>query len=121
LGILERKYEGKENEIFIWMDIFSVKQPPNLTDPGWFQKGLHDLIGNCKQGRVVIFDNWKEPRPMLRSWCVWEIFGAAKMNKSLDIIMTRKQEKSFVDGISNDFGTVLNILKIIDTQKAKAF
>ena len=38
LGILERKYEGKENEIFIWMDIFSVKQPPNLTDPSWFKK-----------------------------------------------------------------------------------
>ncbi len=45
---------------------------------------------------------------MLRPWYSWGVYGAARMNKSLYFVMATRQEKPFVDGISNDFGVVLN-------------
>ena len=120
------------DQVFIWMDIFCANQP-KLTDPfsakelmsiryDLLTKGLHHAIATFER-KVIVFDDWKNPAPLKRAWCVWEVFGVALAGQELNIAMPPQQEDAFIAAFKaqQDFGDILNSLAAIDVQSAKCF
>ena len=116
--------------VFIWMDIFCANQP-KLAVPlsqeelmklryDMLTRGLHLAISRFER-KVIVFDDWKNPAPLKRAWCVWEVFGVAIAGHELQIAMTLGQEDSFLSAfkIQKDFDDILSSLAAIDMQSAK--
>lgn len=136
LNALDNYFENEPSidreNAYIWIDIFCANQP-KLTDPmsgedltklryGLLTKGLHHAISKF-DGKVIVFDDWKNPTPLQRAWCIWEIFGVAVVGQDLDIAMTPQQEDEFVSALQKqaEFGDIMNSLARIDVQRADCF
>ena len=121
--------------VFVWMDIFCANQP-KLTDPLSQQelmqlrydsltKGLHHAITRFER-KVIVFDDWKNPAPLQRAWCVWEVFGVALAGHELDIAMNKQQENGYLSALlgvdeNHQFGDIMRSLVGINVEHAECF
>jgi len=125
--------------VYIWLDILCVNQP--LTNPqdarGMKEKvaaerktlltsGLHDAIAQFDE-ILIMFDSWLNPHCLTRAWCVWEIYGAAISEKTMNIVFDELQAGAMLDALGDEgedgtnrpWDVLLEALSDLDLRKMK--
>ena len=96
------------NKEYVWLDVFCANQPllslqaktraelkRRKTYENALTHGLHQAIANFDN--VLLFlKNWKNPAPLKRAWCIWEVFGVVRAKKSLDVALTEAEFQEVV-------------------------
>lgn len=112
VGALKHYYKLHERDAskeYVWLDIFCVNQPVLSKEAqtlkekrrrrkyeAYLTEGLHRAIANFDN--VVLFlKDWKNPKPLKRAWCVWEVFGLVLANKKLEVAVTEDEYKEIVE------------------------
>ena len=120
-----KKSHFPNEPLFLWLDIFIINQhaehQKNLP-PEFFKTTFHTAIETI--GRVaLIADKVNDPMPLKRSWCVWEVYGAAKSsNVKLDVVVMPEEVERFRQGVFNDEDWVfISVFGNINIAKAEAF
>jgi len=130
---LELEFQGQNlNKVFVWVDFISANQPlltnsdRNLDEAvvqdrmDLLNHGLHEAIKHFDD-RLVFFDKWKDPKPLKRSWCVWEIFGSIREDKRIRAIFPPGQDQDFLEILLADPEKIMQKVSDIDTRRASCF
>ena len=102
---------------YIWFDICTVNQHvwKNID----FQTTFKDAVGDIGH-TMLILAPWKNPIPLRRSWCLWEIHSTIETGSKLEVVLPKSQEDDFIDTLLNDFDEIMKNLCNIDTRNSKA-
>ena len=66
----------------------------------------------CTIGRTLLLaDPWHDPRPLRRSWCLWEILSSG----ALELILSSSQEEHFRRALVRDFDGIETIRTSVST------
>eukprot|EP00808_Paulinella_micropora_P002834 g33194.t1 len=106
---------------FLWLDIFTINQheTAKVDQNFWFdafRKNVRDISHT-----VLILSPWRNPLPLTRSWCLWEIFCTRDTGGRFEICLSQDEAKDFEDALVNDFPSIMASLCQIDVKKAQAF
>eukprot|EP00808_Paulinella_micropora_P009272 g73850.t1 len=99
--------DNVRSQTFLWFDIFTVNQHKTSTVDPYFCSGEHPDDRN--------------PVPLTRSWCLWEIFCTRITKASFEICLSPTVVTDFEHTLVNDFKSILGSLSSIDVKKAEAF
>jgi hypothetical protein len=114
---LLKHFEG-ERDTYIWLDIFSYNQhDTEEKNFHWWSTIFKDKI--VKIGHtVMVFAPWKDPLPLKRAWCLWELFCSD--NSKLDVAISPKEEKLFLKDISGETRSEMyKMLASIDVEESE--
>ncbi|GBG34502.1 N-alpha-acetyltransferase 15, NatA auxiliary subunit [Hondaea fermentalgiana] len=102
-----------DDKKYVWLDIISANQPVLTaaasdvpSEIGRIKKwmiiyGLHVALKSFEK-LLLFFDSWETPAPLQRTWCVWEIYGAAMYKRDFEVILAPGQEMSFARVLHNN-------------------
>eukprot|EP00808_Paulinella_micropora_P032310 g52520.t1 len=106
---------------FLWFDIFTVNQheTAKVDQNFWFNAFRENVkdIGHT----VLILSPWRNPLPLTRSWCLWEIFCTRDTGATFEICLSQAEAKDFESALLNDFRSIVASLCQIDVNNAQAF
>eukprot|EP00942_MAST-04A_sp_MAST-4A-sp1_P001375 g1375.t1 len=105
------------NTDYIWFDICTVNQ--HVWKDVDFQTTFKDAVGEIGH-TMLILAPWKNPIPLTRSWCLWEINSTIETNSKLEVVLPKSQEKDFIDTLLNNYDEIMKNLCNIDTRNSKA-
>eukprot|EP00808_Paulinella_micropora_P018779 g80800.t1 len=92
---------------FLWFDIFTVNQheTAKVDQNFWFNAFRENVkdIGHT----VLILSPWRNPLPLTRSWCLWEIFCTRDTGATFEICLSQAEAKDFENVILNDFDSIV--------------
>eukprot|EP00808_Paulinella_micropora_P005748 g72162.t1 len=112
--------DNVRSQTFLWFDIFTVNQHQTSTVDSdfWFEAFRENVrtIGRT----VLILSPWRNPVPLTRSWCLWEIFYTRLTKVSFEICLSPTEVKDFIHALVKDFDSILKSLSRIDVKKAEA-
>lgn len=115
-------FEGELNdnyEIIVWFDIFSVNQHiSSIINPSWWFDCFSSAIDKMHR-TVLILAPWKDPIPLTRAWCLFEIYSTAKSKGRFEIAMSEGERSSFIAALMdgeqyetlNTFLATVNVLR----------
>ena len=89
---------------YIWFDICTVNQHvwKNID----FQTTFKDAVGDIGH-TMLILAPWKNPIPLRRSWCLWEINSTIETDSKLEVVLPKSQEDDFIDTLLNDYEEII--------------
>ncbi|CAK9009991.1 Kinesin light chain 4 (KLC 4) (Kinesin-like protein 8) [Durusdinium trenchii] len=100
---------------FVWLDIICANQPKlnqpdaDLSDEVRQQRndllthGLHAAIERFDE-RLVFFNSWDRPEVIGRLWCVWELYGAIKSGKTIEIFFPPGEDDRLAELLDSSDG-----------------
>jgi hypothetical protein len=88
--------DEEDAEIVVWIDVFSNNQhlAPDLDFELWcqtFQSAVEEF-----HYTVLVLAPWKDPIPLTRAWCLFEIYCTAETESLFEIAMTNEEKVSFI-------------------------
>eukprot|EP00808_Paulinella_micropora_P011923 g3054.t1 len=112
--------DNVRSQTFLWFDIFTVNQHQTLTvDPDFWFEAFREIVRTI--GRtVLILSPWRNPVPLTRSWCLWEIFCTRLTKASFEICLSPTEVTDFENALVEDLDSILDSLSRIDVKKAEA-
>eukprot|EP00808_Paulinella_micropora_P008545 g23683.t1 len=112
--------DNVRSQTFLWFDIFTVNQHQTFTvDPDFWFEAFRENVRTI--GRMVlILSPWRNPVPLTRSWCLWEIFCTRLTKASFEICLSPTEVTDFENALVKDFDSILGSLSRIDVKKAEA-
>eukprot|EP00808_Paulinella_micropora_P011372 g70050.t1 len=112
--------DNVRSQTFLWFDIFAVNQHQTLmVDPDFWFEAFRENVRTI--GRtVLILSPWRNPVPLTRSWCLWEIFCTRLTKASFEICLSPTEVTDFENALVEDFDSILGSLSRIDVKKAEA-
>jgi tetratricopeptide (TPR) repeat protein len=100
---------------FFWVCDFCIRQTGGDTKADVGRLG--DMVRSI--GHTVLFlDPWDAPAPLLRAWCLWEIYHSVDGAAGLDVVMSGEQQARFAAALVSDFDITMALSKI-DVHKAE--
>eukprot|EP00808_Paulinella_micropora_P025752 g71322.t1 len=113
--------DNVRSQTFLWFDIFTVNQHQTSTvDPDFWFEAFRENVRTI--GRtVLILSPWRNPVPLTRSWCLWEIFCTRLTKASFEICLSPTEVTDFEHVLVKDFDSILGSLSRIDVKNADAF
>eukprot|EP00808_Paulinella_micropora_P031021 g75226.t1 len=113
--------DNVRSQTFLWFDIFTVNQHQTSTvDPDFWFEAFRENVRTI--GRtVLILSPWRNPVPLTRAWCLWEIFCTRLTKASFEICLSPTEVTDFEHALVKDFKSILGSLSRIDVKKAEAF
>ena len=110
-----------QSDAVIWFDLFSNNQHQTSIRPfeWWcntFQSAIRDF-GHT----ILVLTPWRDPVPLTRAWCLWEIYSSVVMKSKLDIAIVASQQEDFINALTEDFSSINKMVATIDIKKSKAF
>eukprot|EP00808_Paulinella_micropora_P011235 g76372.t1 len=113
--------DNVRSQTFLWFDIFTVNQHQTFTvDPDFWFEAFRENVRTI--GRtVLILSPWRNPVPLTRSWCLWEIFCTRLTKASFEICLSPTEVTDFEHALVKDFKSILDSLSRIDVKKEEAF
>ena len=105
----------------IWFDLFSNNQHQTSIRPfeWWcntFQSAIRDF-GHT----ILVLTPWRDPIPLTRAWCLWEIYSSVVMQARLEIAIIASQQKDFVSALTEDFESINAMIARINIKNSRAF
>ncbi|EGD76484.1 tetratricopeptide TPR_2 repeat protein [Salpingoeca rosetta] len=126
LEFAEEQRASKEDgqPVFFWFDLFMNNQNANVTanlPQEWWSTTFKESIANI--GRVLlVLMPWRDPVPLTRAWCLWEIFcGISNEGTEVTIRLPNSEEKALEEAIRGDFEAVTDTLVRVQAERAEAF
>ena len=109
------------SDAVIWFDLFSNNQHQTSIRPfeWWcntFQSAIRDF-GHT----ILVLTPWRDPIPLTRAWCLWEIYSYVVMQAKLEIAFTASDEKDFVTALTEDFDSINAMIARINIKNSRAF
>jgi hypothetical protein len=105
VSILQEHFEGK-NPV-IWLDLFTINQHVAFeVTSEWCFQVMKPVIGRISS-MVVVYPGQKKsptdylhpPKPLTRTWCLWELYCAVDTGCKLEIAMSKAQKKQFLEDL----------------------
>ncbi|EGD78776.1 TPR repeat containing protein [Salpingoeca rosetta] len=120
----EQARKEDSQPVFFWFDLFMNNQNANVTanlPQEWWSTTFKESIANI--GRVLlVLMPWRDPVPLTRAWCLWEIFcGISNEGTELNIRLPNSEEKALEEAIRGDYEAVTNMLVRVQAERAEAF
>ncbi|EGD83401.1 mbre TPR repeat protein [Salpingoeca rosetta] len=126
LEFAEEQRVRKEDSqpVFFWFDLFMNNQNANVTanlPQEWWSTTFKESIANI--GRVLlVLMPWRDPVPLTRAWCLWEIFcGISNEGTEVNIRLPNSEEKALEEAIQGEYEAVTDTLVRVQAQRAEAF
>ena len=69
---------------------------------------------------LLLLDSWRDPAPLARCWCLYEIYTAIKCGASITMSMSRSEEHSFTGDLDANRGELEQLGQRIGAQMADA-
>ena len=105
----------------IWFDLFSNNQHQTSIRPfEWWCTTFMRFIGDVAH-TIVVLTPWRDPIPLTRAWCLWEIYSSVAMQAKLEIAFTASQQKDFINALTSDFDSINAMIARINIKNSKAF
>ena len=124
VDILEHHFEGNP-DVVIWFDLFcnNQHQTTELNFDWWagtFKTAIKDF-----NHTVMILMPWRDPIPLQRCWCLYELYCSYEKDCRFEVAMGKKGYREFVDAVENAKEGAVSVtnkmLATIDICKAGAF
>ncbi|EGD81090.1 tetratricopeptide protein [Salpingoeca rosetta] len=110
--------------VFFWFDLFMNNQNANVTanlPQEWWSTTFKQSIANIGHVLLVLMP-WRDPVPLTRAWCLWEIFcGISNEGTEVTIQLPNSEELELVLAIARDYQAVTDTLVRVQAQRADAF
>ncbi|EGD79450.1 TPR repeat containing protein [Salpingoeca rosetta] len=126
LEFAEEQRVRKEDSqpVFFWFDLFMNNQNANVTanlPQEWWSTTFKESIANI--GRVLlVLMPWRDPVPLTRAWCLWEIFcGVSNEGTEVSIRLPKSEESELEAAIRESSKSVMDTLVLVQAQRAEAF
>ncbi|EGD75254.1 tetratricopeptide TPR_2 repeat protein [Salpingoeca rosetta] len=126
LEFAEEQRARKEDSqpVFFWFDLFMNNQNANVTanlPQEWWSTTFKESIANI--GRVLlVLMPWRDPVPLTRAWCLWEIFcGISNEGTEVNIRLPNSEEKALEEAIRDNYEAVTDTLVRVQAERAEAF
>ena len=117
------KYHFKnKSDIIIWFDLFSNNQhaAPDL-DFNWWSTTFKSAIERFNH-TVLVLSPWKDPVPLTRAWCLFEIYCTAVCKCKFEVAMSPAEREDFKEAIKNDAtGSIDTMLATIDVRRSECW
>ena len=110
-----------QSDAVVWFDLFSNNQHQASIRPfeWWcntFQNAIRDF-GHT----ILVLTPWRDPIPLTRAWCLWEIYSSVVMHARLDIAIIASQQRDFINALTEDFDSINAMIARINIGNSKAF
>ena len=110
-----------QSDAVIWFDLFSNNQHQTSIRPfeWWcntFQSAIRDF-GHT----ILVLTPWRDPVPLTRAWCLWEIYSSVATQAKLEIAIIASQQKDFINALTEDFDSINAMIARINIKSSKAF
>lgn len=116
-----RDRNKNSEEIVVWMDMFSSnKHRVEIPENEDLINASHSIIE--KMDSVLVYlSPWNDPIPFTRSWCLWEIYLALKLERQFNLIFSEQEENKFAQDISQ-FGLepIKKMIGVIDSRRSES-
>jgi hypothetical protein len=85
-------HPSERGKVILWMDILCVDQHhADKKDQQWFSYSFKKIIQSI-HSTILVVDNFHDPFPLRRAWCVWEIYHTITSSIPFHVIQPRKQQ-----------------------------
>jgi hypothetical protein len=104
---------------YYWFDIFVMNQHSTTEIGG-------DLLQNLRQsieapGKLLLLvDSWRDPAPLARCWCLFEIYTAIQCGADIVMCLSRSEENSFMGELDSNQMELAQLVQAIDAEEAEA-
>lgn len=121
MDALEYHFRNAPDTI-IWFDLFSNNQhkATELKFEWWcgtFKSAIHQF-GHT----VMVLAPWKNPIPLTRGWCLFELFCTADTKSTFEIAMSKAQQQEFLyDMERHGTDAIDQMLAIVDSENSKCW
>jgi hypothetical protein len=108
---------------WFWLDICTVNQHPaaqRSLPPDYFYTTFRDGIAAIGRTVLILFP-WRDPIPLKRSWCLWEIVCTNTSRAALSVVLSPDEVTTFELALSEDFDAVDRCMQSIDVTNSEAF
>jgi len=106
--------------VLLWLDIFCANQHAalDLAFAWWSATFVASIraIGRT----VMVLLPWRDPRPLTRAWCLWELFCTVQSGAAFEVLLPAAERLDFERTLVADFGAVALALSTVDVQRAEA-
>lgn len=82
-------------------------------------RGFERVISHTKQ-TLVLMEPWAMPRPPTRVWCLFEQYTTIALGGQLDVVLSKQQEHSMRESLSDKFPLLKEIVSRVDARDAEA-
>ncbi|EGD79669.1 mbre TPR repeat protein [Salpingoeca rosetta] len=117
-----RKDDGQP--VFFWFDLFMNNQNANVTanlPQEWWSTTFKQSIANIGHVLLVLMP-WRDPVPLTRAWCLWEIFcGISNESTEVTIQLPNSEEQALENAIRDSYTAVTDTLVRVQAERADAF
>ncbi|EGD80259.1 mbre TPR repeat protein [Salpingoeca rosetta] len=120
----EQARKGDAQPVFFWFDLFMNNQNANVTanlPPEWWSTTFKQSIANIGHVLLVLMP-WRDPVPLTRAWCLWEIFcGISNEGTEVTIQLPNSEEQALENAIRDSYKAVTDTLVRVQAERADAF
>lgn len=111
---------GRSDWIY-WFDVVSVNQNISSSYPdGWWATTFRESIKRIGH-LVLVLAPWIDPKPLTRSWCLWEILSAHSQQVPIAVAMPSEEQMSFEQALLFKFESTLRVMTTVDAERAQAY
>ncbi|EDQ92500.1 uncharacterized protein MONBRDRAFT_22231 [Monosiga brevicollis MX1] len=105
---------------YYWIDLIPNNQHIATDLPyEWWCNTFQENIKRI--GRVLlVMSPWRDPIPMTRAWCLFEMMNALHGKVQLDIRLPEAEVDGFVEALADNHNEVMDMLVRVEAQKAEA-
>ena len=113
--------QDEPEKVYFWFDLFTNDQhnSPALPQLWWkttFQQAIERIGATC-----LILSPWRDPRPLTRAWCLWELLCAVQTQGKLFVLLPPSESQSFKAALNGNFDSIISALSKVDVHRAEAW
>ena len=104
---------------YYWFDIFVMNQHSTTEIGENLLQNLHRSI-EAPGKLLLLVDSWRDPVPLARCWCLFEIYTAIQCGADIIMCLSRSEENSFTGELDSNQVELALQLQAIDAEEAEA-
>ena len=113
--------QEEPEKVYFWFDLFTNDQhnSPALPQLWWkttFQQAIERIGATC-----LILSPWRDPRPLTRAWCLWELLCAVQTGGKLIVLLPPSESQTFKNALNGNFDSIISALSKVDVHRAEAW
>ena len=121
LAYSDREEEAGNPPVYFWFDLFTNDQHDATALPQiWWREAF--LQGVKRIGHtLLVLSPWKDPIPLTRAWCLWEILSTMRVGSRLTVEMCPAEIDDFAQSLESEFETVESAVSHVDGRRAEGW
>eukprot|EP00937_MAST-01D_sp_MAST-1D-sp2_P003219 g3219.t1 len=115
----EARLPPQEAPRYYWLDIFVMNQHSE-------EQVGQDLLQNLRRSieapgkLLLLLDSWRDPAPLARCWCLFELYTAIKCGADITMCLSRSEEYSFLGDLEANRADLELLIESVHAEQAEA-